>query len=109
MGWLLSLTTGDLPVIRGRRLGRVRTIPRFVPEGKLDREMVVAEFNMLQHELIQLTRAADGKPLHKMRVVSPFDPRISYNAYSCLVILPRHQERHLWQAEHVWDALPFRL
>jgi hypothetical protein len=105
-GWLLSVTAGNLPVVAGRRLGRVRTAPRFVPEAELDREMVVAEFNTFQHELISLTRAADGKALHKMLVWSPFDARVSYNAYSCLVILPRHQERHLWQAEHVWDTSP---
>jgi len=102
MGWLLSLSVGTLPSFGRHRLGRVRTKPQFVPGSDLDREMVVATFNTLQHELIQLTRAADGKPLEQMRIVSPFDARVSYNAYSCLVILPRHQQRHLWQAEHVW-------
>lgn len=102
MGWLLSLSVGNLPSVGRHRLFRVRTKPQFVPGGDLDREMVVAEFNTLQHELIQLTRAAQGKPLEEMRIVSPFDSRVSYNVYSCLVILPRHQQRHLWQAEHVW-------
>jgi hypothetical protein len=103
-GWIVSLFVGDLPRIGGRPLGSVSTKAQFVPGGDLDREMVVAEFNTLQHELIQLTRAADGKPLDQMRIVSPFDARLSYNAYSCLVILPRHQQRHLSQAEHVWTA-----
>lgn len=104
MGWLLSLVTGNLPRIGNYRFGRVRTIPSFVPGGDLDREMVVAEFDTLQHELIQLTRAAHGKALQHMRIVSPFDPRVRYNAYSCLLIIPRHQQRHLWQAEHVWNG-----
>ena len=104
MGWLLSLSVGNLPRIGRLRFGRVKTKPQFVPGGDLDREMVVGEFNTLQHELIQLTRAAEGKSLEQMRIVSPFDTRVSYNAYSCLVILPRHQQRHLWQAEHVWPG-----
>lgn len=103
-GWVLSQLIGELPRVAGRRFGRVRTKPQFVPDGLLDREMVVAEFNTLQHELIQLTRTAEGKPLEQMRIVSPFDGRVTYNAYSCLVILPRHQERHISQAEEVWNA-----
>jgi hypothetical protein len=27
---------------------------------------------------------------------------VRYNLYSCFTILPRHQHRHLWQAERVW-------
>jgi len=49
-----------------------------------------------------LTLMAEGRPLEDMRMVSPFDAKVKYNAYSCLVLLPRHQRRHLWQAEQVW-------
>jgi hypothetical protein len=82
----------------------VKTIPAFVPGSNLDRATTVAEFDRLQIELIDLVEEAEGLPLEQMRIVSPFNSRVSYNAYSCLVILPRHQQRHLWQAEHVWDA-----
>jgi len=27
---------------------------------------------------------------------------VRYNLYACFTILPRHQHRHLWQAERVW-------
>ena len=46
-----------------------------------------------------LTRRANGLPLGEMKIVSPFGGKISYNFYSALRILPRHQERHLEQAE----------
>lgn len=103
IGWLLSRTVGELPRFAGR-FGRFRTPPGFVPAATLDREMVVAEFNTFQHELVMLTHWAEQRALEKLRIVSPFNPRISYNAYSCLVMLPRHQQRHLSQAENVWAA-----
>jgi hypothetical protein len=33
------------------------------------------------------------------KIVSPFGGRMKYNAYSALVIISRHQHRHLEQAE----------
>ena len=104
MGWTIALTAGPLPRLGRRRFGRVKTIPAFVPGGDLGRATTVSEFDRLQAELIDLAQDAEGRPLARMRIVSPFNSRVSYNAYSCLVILPRHEQRHLWQAEHVWDA-----
>jgi hypothetical protein len=91
--------TGPLPRLRGRRLGRVKTSQTFIPEDTADRTEVIAEFDRLQADLIALTRLAQGFPLNKMMIVSPFGGRIKYNVYSALRILPRHQQRHLQQAE----------
>ncbi len=49
---------------------------------------------------------ADGFPLGRLWIISPFDPRIRYNAYACLTILPAHQHRRLWRAEQARAALP---
>ena len=103
MGWILSMSVGPMPRLGRLRFGRMKTIPAFIPNGLLERAATVAEFDRLHAELMDLSRAAEGKPLEAMRIVSPFNSRISYNAYSALVILPRHEQRHLWQAEHVWD------
>ena len=103
IGWLTSSVVGE----RGLAgLIRVKTRPHFVPApaAALDREMVVAEFNTYQHELVMLTHLAEQRELEKLRIVSPFDRRVSYNAYACLVMLPRHQHRHIGQAERVWGA-----
>ena len=103
MGWLTSALVGEP---RGlMRFIRVKTQPRFVPAAaaSLDREMVVAAFNTYQHELVMLTHLAEQRELEKLRIVSPFNSRVSYNAYSCLVMLPRHQHRHIAQAERVWQ------
>jgi hypothetical protein len=99
LGGLFSALVGPLPRIAKRRLGRVKTTGEFVPQPKATRVETVAEFDRLQAELIAITRQADGFPLGEMKIVSPFGGKIRYNVYSALVILPRHQDRHLGQAE----------
>jgi len=101
VGWLIGTLSGPMPRIGGFRFGRVKTKPDFVPADALARDQVVSEFESLQDEQIALTRDADGRPLEKIRLTSPFDARVRYNAYSCLWLLPRHQHRHLEQAEAV--------
>ena len=84
LGWLLWRTLG--PPVRFR----VKTRAPFVPSAYVP-----------PVEQIALTESADGLPLQALRIVSPFAPGVRYNLYSTLSILPRHQERHLWQAEQV--------
>ena len=100
MGWLLSVIMPP-PV----RFARVKTTAPFEPGGQEDSAELVRTFERLQDEQIACLRAADGLPLNRIRLRSPFDARTQYNAYSCLVILPRHQHRHLWQAERVAQEL----
>jgi len=102
VGWLVSLAAGPMPRLGSRRLGRSKTAPGFVPSGVLPRDHLLAEFDRLQDAQIAFAREADGLPLGKVKVASPFDPRARYNLYSCFVLLPRHQQRHLEQAERVW-------
>ena len=76
-----------------------RTIPAFVPTSDRSAEEVMAEFDRLQAEQIALTRAAAGLPIDSVKMSSPFNAKVRYNIFSALSILPRHQHRHLWQAE----------
>jgi hypothetical protein len=96
VGWLLWRTMG--PPVRMR----TRTIAAFVPAATASAPELVAEFERLQDLQMAHLRAADGLPLGRVRVTSPFNARIRYNLYSCFAILARHQHRHLWQAEQVW-------
>ena len=52
-----------------------------------------------RHELLALAREADGLPIDRVKIASPFNTRLRYNVFSAFSILPRHQHRHLWQAE----------
>ena len=106
VGALISLAAGPMPRLGRSRVGKAKTPAPFVPSGVLPREHLLAEFDRLQEEMIAFTEAADGLPLGKVKVVSPFDPRARYNLYSCFVILSRHQVRHLEQAEEVWPTHP---
>jgi hypothetical protein len=92
-GWLLWKYVG--PPIRVR----VKTPPRFVPTDCPVPKQLVEEFARWQEEQIACVRAADGLPIHRVRLTSPFNGRLKYNLFAGLTILPRHQHQHLWQAE----------
>jgi DinB superfamily len=95
LGWLLWLTMAPPARIR------LKTAAAFIPQGTAEAAELVAEFDRLQAEQVACVRSAEGLPLGDLWIRSPFDPRIRYNVYSALTILPRHQHRHLWQAERV--------
>ncbi|HEU4747424.1 MAG TPA: DinB family protein [Gemmatimonadaceae bacterium] len=99
LGWLFWKMVGPLWTIGKRRIGRVKTAGDFVPQITPDRIEALAEFDRLQDDLIAITRQAEYYHLSDIKIVSPFGGRIRYNAYSALHILPRHQDRHLGQAE----------
>jgi hypothetical protein len=100
LGWLLWKTMG--PPVRFR----TKTPARFVPTGEERPEKLLADFERLQDEQLEWVRSADGLAIDRTKVASPFNARLKYNLYGCLSILPRHQHRHLWQAEQVWGAGP---
>jgi len=87
---------------------RIKTIARFLPASLAAPELLVQEFDRLQAAQLDCLAQADGLPLSQVRVTSPFNARVPYNLYACFTILPRYQQRHLWQAERVWAAGPSR-
>lgn len=103
IGWLFGKMVGPLPKIGKMRIGRVKTTPGFVPTGSFPKPELLAEFKRLQLELISLVRECDGLAIDKVKITSPFGEKVQYNCYAALVLLPRHEERHLQQAELVWS------
>lgn len=87
---------------------RVKTTAAFLPAGTAPAAELVARFDELQREQLECVAAGDGLALQKLWIVSPVDGRARYNIFSALSILPRHQHRHLWQAEQVVDELKRR-
>ncbi len=96
LGWALWKMTG--PDARGR----MQTTSAFVPAGALPVEVVTAEFERWQEVLLGLLASADGLPIDRVLMTSPFNARMRYNLYAGFSTLPRHQHRHLQQAERVW-------
>jgi hypothetical protein len=92
-GWLLWRSMGP-PVKR-----KFKTTAPFVPRSDRTSADLVSEFERLQAEQRALATEADGLPIDRVKIASPFNPRLRYNLFSALAILPRHQHRHLWQAE----------
>ena len=95
----MSVMIGPMRHIGKVRLGRVKTTAAFVPKGRQSREKLLSEFVKLQADLIAITSKSDGLPIDRVKIVSPFGGRMRYNAYSAIVIVARHQHRHLDQAE----------
>jgi hypothetical protein len=86
---------------------RTRTVRAFTPAVDRSPESLLAEFGRLQADVIACVRAADGLPIDDVKLVSPFDARLRYNLYAALTMVPRHQHRHLLQAERAAGvALP---
>jgi hypothetical protein len=99
VGWVIGLATGPLIRVGSWRVGRVKTTAPFRPADAPPLDSTVAEFDRLQKELGEVVQSADNVAIDTVKVVSPFDARVSYSVYSALVVIPRHQMRHLEQAE----------
>jgi hypothetical protein len=77
---------------------KTKTIRAFVPTGTKPTELLIADFERLQAKIVALVGEADGLPIDRIILVSPFDERVKYNLYSMFTLVPRHQHRHLVQA-----------
>jgi hypothetical protein len=93
IGWLIWKTQGPQP----KR--KFKTVASFVPRAGRPMAELLEEFRAFQAQQMGFVREADGLPITHVRITSPFDSRVKYNVFSALTILPRHQHRHLWQAE----------
>ncbi len=102
IGRFFATMVGPLPKIGKTRIGRVKTTPAFIPTGSFPKQLLLAEFKRIQLELMAMVKESDGLAIDKVKIASPFGEKIHYNLYSTFVILPRHEERHIQQAELVW-------
>jgi hypothetical protein len=93
MGWLVWHIVAPSGGVK------TTTVVAFEPTSTSPVDSVVNGFMGLQTALIACVREANGLPLDRIKVQSPFDARIKVNLYSALALVPRHQHRHLRQAE----------
>lgn len=96
VGWLLGKFVGP------EYARRMPTTPSMMPARELDPERVVADFERWQARTHEVLAQCDGYPVDRLKLISPFNARVRYNIYAGLLILSRHQHRHLQQAERVW-------
>jgi hypothetical protein len=81
--------------------GRLKalTIPEWLPLERRPVETLVADFHRLQAEILACVRESEGLPIDRVKLTSPYNSRLRYNLYAALTLVPRHQHRHLLQAE----------
>jgi hypothetical protein len=77
----------------------IDTIPEFEPVGSPVPGALIADFDRLQEQMIECVDRSKGLPIDRVTLVSPFHGRLRYNLYAALTLVPRHQHRHLLQAE----------
>ena len=99
LGWLFSMMIGPIRHLGKLHMPRVKTLPPFVPKAGRSRSEILSDFVRLQSELAAVISSGDGLPLDGVKIVSPFGGRMKYSAYSALLIVARHQHRHINQAE----------
>ncbi len=86
-------------------LSRLKTTEMFQPIDAEPLGEVLPTFLALREQLKACADAADGLPLDRIKVVSPFNTKVKYNLLSCFHILLAHERRHLWQAERVKETI----
>lgn len=86
-------------------LSRLKTTEMFQPIDVEPLGEVLPTFLALQKQLKACADAANGLPLDRIKVVSPFNTKVKYNLLSCFHILLAHERRHLWQAEQVKETI----
>jgi hypothetical protein len=101
IGLMLAATMGPVPKFLGVKLGKIKTPPPFVPNSELPRPEIVSEFKEWQAKVASLIDASRGLAIDKTKVASPFKAGVFYDGYSALLIVVRHEHRHLHQAEQV--------
>lgn len=78
---------------------KTNTVAAYAPVTSHRIDDVVSRFVSLQAALVECVREAEGLPLERIKVPSLIDDRLTVNLYSALTLVPRHQHRHLHQAE----------
>src|SRR5690348_7895815 len=75
------------------KIGRVKTTGPFTPRGGQTREQLLSEFVRLQSDLITIVRSAEGLPIDRVKIQSPFG-NMRYNAYSAMESVAQRSEEH---------------
>ncbi len=99
IGWLIGQAMAPSGGLK------TATVEAFKPSPEVPLTTLLADFSRLQSELAACVAAANGLALGHVRITSPYDSRVRYNLYSALTLIPRHQHRHLLQAERAAQAV----
>jgi hypothetical protein len=99
VGWLI-LRSLSSPAKK-----KYRTTDAFLPPEPKSPKTDLIAWAVCQSDVGDALERADGHPLHRLKIVSPFNARIRYNVYSAFRIIVAHEQRHLDQAEKAIEAV----
>lgn len=95
MGWLL------LKALEPPARMKSKTAQPFEPLSVGDPSTLLERLEAANQQLGRLIVRADGLAASTVKVVSPFNAKVTYNLYAAFRIMLCHSRRHLWQAEQV--------
>jgi hypothetical protein len=86
---------------------KAKTFSAFEPHPALDDVTILDRFLAHQQELRDLLRRADGVNLNRVKLSSPAVRLLRFRIGEALMMLVRHQQRHLQQALRVLERPGF--
>jgi len=86
------------PKRRFKAPGRFRP-PKDLPD--VEPNEALERFRASQASLTERIDQADGLPISRMKISSPFSPLLRLRVTAAFMILATHQRRHLWQIRRV--------
>ncbi len=86
---------------------RVPTLRSLVPPHGLPKQSVLAEFEVVQRDLIEAMESADGVDLGRATIRSPFARLVKLRLGEAFMTILAHNRRHLWLAREVMSHPEF--
>jgi hypothetical protein len=80
---------------------RFRTPRVYAPQNGRPAAEVVEEFSLVQQELMNSVRAANGLDLARAKVTVPIRKFIKLSLGQEFALIAAHERRHIWQAQQV--------
>ena len=99
LGWLI------LRAVAPSSKMRQKTSEPFVPAKAESPKTDLVAWAVCQSDVIAALERADGHPLNRLTIASPFDERVRYTVYSAFRILEAHQRRHLDAGQQLLGAV----
>ncbi len=91
------------------KVKKVKTFNVFMPSQSSISKSITGDYRLLTNQLIELVKTMNGINLRKIRISSPVSKLIILNLGDPLIIIPKHDERHLNQAEKLLKNKNFPL
>ena len=79
---------------------RFPTSPAFIPRTPQQPADVLQDYLGAHDRLAAMLESGRGLELDKVKIVSPFAEKVTYNVWSTFVVAIAHERRHLWQAHN---------